>query len=154
MQKMVTSPAVLLCFQLLVGVGFSLNSVSGISAEEKLTCANSGERNLQELIHTSDVIATGKVLVTQEGFRGTQTAKIHYYYAYKRDARVLIRGRGILKVKNIFNIPRANLLAGPALLFLVREPDGELALLCYNTRLGENTFRLLDYTEAIGKGEF
>ena len=153
MQKMEASPAVVLCFLLLVRLGSSLNSASEISPSEELWCANSGARNLQDLIHTSDVIATGKVLVSQEALRGTQTAKIHYYYAYKRDAQLLVPGQSCLKVKNIYNIPKTALLKSPALFFMVREPDGELALQCYNTILGEKTFKVLDYAEALGKGE-
>ena len=153
MQKMEPSPAVILCFLLLVRLESSLNLALEISPGEELSCANSGARNLQELIHTSDVIATGKVLVSQEALRGTQTAKVHYYYAYKRDAQLLVAGQSCLKVKNIYNIPRTALLKRPALFFMVREPDGELALQCYNTILGEKTFRVLDYAEALGKGE-
>ena len=58
-----------------------------------------------------------------------------------------------MKVKNIYNIAQAALLKSPALFFMVREPDGELALQCYNTILGEKTFKVLDYAEALGKGE-
>ena len=60
MQKIEASPAIVLCFLLLARLGSSLNSASEISPAEELWCANSGARNLHELIHTSDVIATGR----------------------------------------------------------------------------------------------
>lgn len=146
-------PAELLSLLLLVRTGLPSGSALAISPDELIMCANTGEQNLQELVHTADVVATGRVLVSQEAVQGTLTVRINYYYAYKRDTKLQLSGFGCLKVKNVFNISPMAMLEAPALFFLVREPDDELALQCYNTGLGERSFRTLDYAEMIGQGE-
>lgn len=84
--------------------------------------------SLDDAIHVSDVVFTGRIISMRDGERGTMTATVDYYYAYKRDRYLRRLGMARIDVKNFPQF--AESMRESALFFLVREPDGNLALQC------------------------
>lgn len=114
------------------------------------------ELSLDDAIHISDVVLTGRVAEVQEGEGGTHTAVVVYYFAYKSDRFLFRLGLGRIAVKNFAS---ADVSRGSALFFLVREPSRDLALLCMSP-LGSlysssefgfnNILDALNYVQTVG----
>lgn len=109
--------------------------LSRVNCQSKILvhCLNNAVQDtLQNLVHTADIVVSGRVQQTIEGAsKGTQIATVYYYYAYKWNVDVL-NNNGVIKIYNFPPMPTVNLLQSSALFFLVQEPDGILALLCYS----------------------
>lgn len=86
---------------------------------------------LEELVHISDLVMYGVVLsntITQDEF-GTFRAKVSYYFAYKYDPLLYIRGLAGVDVTNFPKRPSGE----NSFFFLVREPNAELSIYCQAT---------------------
>lgn len=121
--------------------------------------SNSLELSLDNAIHISDVVLTGRVTETREGDWGTHTAAITYYYAYKSDRFLLRLGFGRIQVKNFQS---AVAVGEGALFFLTREPSKDLALLCMAPlsallaprEMGfSSMYEVLERVRTVGEGE-
>ena len=117
------------------------------------------ELSLDNAIHISDVVLTGRVTEMREGDWGTHTAAITYYYAYKSDRFLLRLGFGRIDVKNFKS---AVAMREGALFFLTREPSKDLALLCMAPlsalsaprEMGfSSMFEVLERVRTVGEGE-
>ena len=117
------------------------------------------ELSLDNSIHISDVVLTGRVTEMREGDWGTHTAAITYYYAYKSDRFLVRLGFGRL---NVNNFPSAVAMREGALFFLTREPNKDLALLCMAPlsalsaprEMGfSNMYEVLERVRTVGEGE-
>ena len=99
-----------------------------VSAYMHMSCVNRNLRlSLDDAIHVSDVVLTGKITTMRDGIGATKTAAVSYYYAYKSDQYMGRRGLGRTEVQNVM----ADASMGePAVFFLVREPSLILALQC------------------------
>ena len=115
--------------------------------------------SLDDSIHISDVVLTGRVTEMRKGDWGTHTAAITYYYAYKSDRFLVRLGFGRIEVKNF---PSAVAMREGALFFLTREPNKDLALLCMAPlsalsaprEMGfSNMYEVLERVRTVGEGE-
>lgn len=121
--------------------------------------SHSLQLSLDNAIHISDVVLTGRVTEMNEGDWGTHTAAITYYYAYKSDRFLLRLGFGRIEVKNF----QSTIAMGEgALFFLTREPSKDLALLCMAplSALSEpremgfsSMYEVLERVRIVGEGE-
>ena len=116
--------------------------------------------SLDDAIHVSDVVFTGRILAMREGSRGTLTATVSYYFAYKRDQYLRKPGFGLTDVEN-FATSHAHMSGESGLFFLVREPSRKLALHCIAPLLSpqemgpfENILEALDHVNKVGKGYY
>ena len=112
-------------------------------------CLNTGRpARVDSLVHVSDIVTTGRLLRATQGVHGTQTASVNAYFMYKSDERVnpTLWGQTMLTVKNFYNVSSSMLLEEMAMLFLVREPSDDIALLCYTNRLAITT-------TTVGRGQ-
>ena len=115
--------------------------------------------SLDDSIHISDVVLTGRVTEMSKGDWGTHTAAITYYFAYKSDRFLVRLGFGRIEVKNF---PSAVAMREGALFFLTREPNKDLALLCMAPlsalsaprEMGfSNMYEVLERVRTVGEGE-
>ena len=115
--------------------------------------------SLDDSIHISDVVLTGRVTEMRKGDWGTHTAAITYYFAYKSDRFLVRLGFGRIEVKNF---PSAVAMREGALFFLTREPNKDLALLCMAPlsalsaprEMGfSNMYEVLERVRTVGEGE-
>lgn len=151
--------------------------LSNVNCQSKILvhCLNNAVQDtLQNLVHTADIVVSGRVQQTIEGgSKGTQVATVYYYYAYKWNVDVL-NNNGVIKIYNFPPMSTVNLLQSSALFFLVQEPDGILALLCYSALTSITMYRViknggdistsvniddlllnvLDQVEEVGLGKF
>ena len=117
------------------------------------------ELSLDDAIHISDVVLTGRVAEMREEEGGTHTAVVVYYFAYKSDRFLFRLGLGRIAVKNFAS---GDVERGSALFFLVREPNRDLALQCMSplrslslaNELGfSNILDALNYVRTVGASE-
>lgn len=87
--------------------------------------------SLDDAIHLSDVVVTGKVLSVREGENGICEVVIGFYYAYKRDGLLQQRAFGTMPAAAGFDPQKR--MDGTGFLFLVREPSGRLVVQCVAT---------------------
>ena len=128
-----------------------------VSGYMHMSCVNHNLRlSLDDAIHISDVVLTGKIATMRNGIGTTKTATVTYYYAYKSDQHMRRRGFGRTEVENVM----ANASMGEAtVFFLVREPSLILALQCMApfTALRNTEFRgvvgALNRIQSVGKSE-
>ncbi len=117
---------------------------------------------LDDVIHISDVVLTGKITaMREEDNHATKTATIAYYYAYKRDREFRKAAGGIVEVSNFVTDSKQHVGLG-LLFFLVREPQGQLALLCMapldalltsdHSENFQNALEALDHVKNVGVG--
>ena len=114
--------------------------------------------SLDDAIHVSDVVFTGRITGMKEGIGGTKTATVLYYYAYKSDPYLTKLGLGVTDINN-FDLDAE--VESSALFCLVREPNGDLALQCMtpflalaSTEMGfANIFEALERIRAVGFGK-
>lgn len=124
-----------------------------IESGARVFCLNTGQSaRVDTLVHVSDIVTTGRLLNATQGVHGTQTVSVNAYFMYKSDESVnpTLWGQTMLTVKNFYNIPSNVLLEEAAMLFLVREPSGDIALLCYTNRLAIATTTT---TTTVGRGQ-
>lgn len=128
-----------------------------VSGYMHMSCVNRNLRlSLDDAIHISDVVFTGKITTMRNGIGTTKTATVTYYYAYKSDQHMPRRGLGRAEVQNVM----ANASMGEStVFFLVREPSLILALQCMapvaalrNTEF-RDVVRALNRIQTVGKSE-
>lgn len=104
---------------------------------------NAVQDTLQNLVHIADIVVSGRVQqLIEGGSKGTQVATVYYYYAYKWNVDVL-NNDGVIKIYNVPPMPTVSLLQSSAFFFLVQEPDGILALLCYSALTSITMYRVI-----------
>lgn len=107
---------------------------------------------LDNVIHVSDIVLTGKIdTVRREDNGGTMTANVSYFYAYKRD-REFPKASGATEVHNFAIDSRGGVVVH--VFFLVREPQGRLALLCAAPLELQDALRVLNRVKKVGRGQF
>lgn len=84
-------------------------------------------QTLDDTIHISDVIITGRIVSVEMGEFGTYSATVSYYYSYKSDEFLLKKAFFQSKVTNFVVSPRTGMIG---IFFLVRQPSMQLSLVC------------------------
>ena len=87
--------------------------------------------SLDDAIHLSDVVVTGRIFSVRGGENGISEVVISFYYAYKRDGHLQRQAFSKMLAAAGFD-PREH-LDGTGFFFLVREPSGRLVLQCVAT---------------------
>lgn len=101
----------------------------GANIQVPLPCYRGDNNNatLDNTIHLSDVVLSGRILSAEEGEFGTHSAVISYIYSYKSDGLLQRRALWRTKVTNFVPAPPIGQLS---MFFLSREPSLQLSLFC------------------------
>ena len=106
-----------------------------IRQTDSMKCgARGSELQLDDAIHLSDVVVSGKIMSVTGANEGAREASIAFYYAYKRDPYLHRRAFSTLRTLAGFD-PQEH-LDGTGFFFLTREPSGMLAVQCVSTLSG------------------
>lgn len=122
--------------------------------------------SLDDAIHLSDVVVTGRVISVRKGENGISKVNISFYYAYKRDNRLQRQAFSMMQAAAGFD-PQER-MDGTGFFFLVREPSGDLVLQCVGTLEAleealrtrsssveaDSPVALLDHVNEVAKSEF
>ena len=129
------------------------------STHAYVPCISRTDMNLtlDDMIHMSDVVLSGRILSSSAltGDFGTNKAQVSYYYAYKSDNLLRRRALGHVQVENFSFLPRSG---RSGLFFLVREPSFHLALYCMADLRGlsqlHDLARVLEHINEVSLSEF
>lgn len=83
--------------------------------------------SLDDTIHLSDVVLSGRIVAVAKGEFDTHTAVVSYYYSYKNDG---LLPRRLFWSTSVTNFSPAPQLGQLGMFFLFREPNMQLALFC------------------------
>lgn len=134
----------------------------GLGADPQvLPCYRSGGENvnftLDDTIHLSDVVVSGRIVTVKRGEFETHTAGVSYYYAYKSDGLLLRRFFWSTAVTNFSPAPQVGQLG---IFFLFREPSLQLALFCMTPiemlhQSSEGSYQeIVDRINEVGSSKF
>lgn len=138
----------------------SILLLKSIHADNRIypRCISSADLNtysLDDMIHISDVVLTGRTGTAVTGDYGTNKVHVSYYYSYKSDNLLLKRALGNIQVENFPFLPSPG---SSALFFLVREPSFQLALYCMaplrDLAQQRDLSAVLDHVREVASSEF
>ena len=104
---------------------------------------------LDLMIHSSDVVMSGRVRSAEEGEFGAYSAVVSYYFAYKTDGLLLRRTAWYTRIVDFVRLPSVGQVG---IFFLIRHHTMQLSLLCMSTeKLDTETIK---YIKDLGISKF